>query len=60
MNLTFNFESFNLTNTTNFGRNFSGNVRATNYMSTPGPATGTYGIEAAAPYQAQLSVRFSF
>jgi len=60
MNLTFNFESFNLANQPNFGRNFSGNVRSTQYMSTLGPATGTYGIEAAAPYQAQLSVRFSF
>jgi hypothetical protein len=58
--LTFNFESFNLTNRVNFGRNFAGSVRATNFMSTLGPATGTYGIEAAAPYQAQLSVRFSF
>ncbi len=58
--LSFNFETFNLTNRTNFGRNFTGNVLSTQFMSTIGPATGTYGIEAAAPFQAQLSVRFSF
>jgi hypothetical protein len=60
MNLGFYFESFNLTNRVNFGRNFSGNVRATNYMSTLGPATGTYGIDGAAPFQAQLGIRFTF
>lgn len=60
MNLAFHFEAFNMTNRTNFGRNFNGNMRATNAMVTQGPATGTYGIEGAAPFQAQLGVRFTF
>jgi hypothetical protein len=60
MNLGFHFEAFNLTNRVNFGRNFTGNMRATNAMTTLGPATGTYGLEGSAPFQAQLGVRFSF
>ena len=61
MNLSFSFEAFNLTNRTNFGRNFSGNIRSTTpFLTTLGPATGGYGITAATPFQAQLGLRFGF
>lgn len=54
------FESFNLTNRTNFGNRFQGNVRSNLYMTTIGLPTNTYGIVAAAPYQAQFGFRFTF
>ncbi len=60
MSLGFYFETFNITNRTNFGRNFSGNVLSTQYMSTLGPASGTYGTESSSPFQAQLGIRFIF
>jgi hypothetical protein len=61
MNLSLSFEAFNLTNRTNFGRNFSGNIRsATQFLTTLGPATGTYGITAATPFEGQLGLRFGF
>jgi hypothetical protein len=60
MKIGFYFETFNLTNRTNFGNNFSGNVRSNLYRTTNGLPTGAYGIVAAAPYQAQLGVRFTF
>jgi len=60
MKVGFYFESFNLTNRTNFGNRFNGNVRSNTYQTTQGLPTGTYGIVAAAPYQAQLGFRFSF
>jgi len=60
MNLGFTFEAFNLTNRINFGRNFATSIRATNFLTSLGPATGTYGITAATPFQAQLGVRFGF
>jgi hypothetical protein len=60
MNIGFFFESFNLTNRTNFGNRFSGNVRSTLYQTTLGLSTTTYGIVVAAPYQAQLGFRFTF
>jgi len=60
MNVAFYFESFNLTNRTNFGNNFSGNLRSSQYQVTQGLSTGTYGIVVAAPYQAQLGFRFTF
>jgi len=60
MNLGFYFETFNITNRTNFGRNFTGNVLSTTFMSTAGPATGTYGLDASSPFQAQLGIRFIF
>jgi len=60
MNIAAYFESFNLTNRTNFGSNFSGNLRSSQYQVSQGLATGTYGIVVAAPYQAQLGFRFNF
>jgi len=60
MKIGFYFESFNLTNRTNFGNNFSGNIRSNLYRTTNGLPTGAYGIVAAAPYQAQLGFRFTF
>jgi hypothetical protein len=60
MKIGFYFESFNLTNRVNFGNNFSGNIRSNLYRTTNGLPTGAYGIVAAAPYQAQLGVRFTF
>lgn len=54
------FESFNLTNRTNFGNRFIGNVRSGSFMKAAGLPTGTYGIAIAAPYQAQIGFRFSF
>jgi hypothetical protein len=60
MNIGFFFESFNLTNRTNFGNRFSGTNTGTQFMTTQGLPTGTYGITTAAPYQAQLGFRFTF
>ena len=68
MNLSFYFESFNLTNRTNFGNEFGGfggvaqqsSIGTDQYQVTWGPATDTYGVGVAAPYQAQLGVRFNF
>ncbi len=60
MNIGLFFESFNLSNRTNFGNAFTGNVRSGNYETASGLPTGTYGITVAAPYQAQLGFRFSF
>jgi hypothetical protein len=60
MNLGFYFETFNLTNRTNFGNNFQGLVTSSQFQSTRGLATTAYGINIAAPFQAQLGVRFSF
>jgi len=60
MKIGFYFESFNLTNRTNFGNNFAGNIRSNLYQTTNGLPTGAYGIVAAAPYQAQLGFRFTF
>ena len=54
------FEAFNLTNRTNFGNRFTGNVRSGNFQTAVGLATTTYGITAAAPFQAQLGFRFVF
>ncbi len=54
------FESFNLTNRTNFGNRFQTNGRSNLFQTTQGLPTGTYGIVAAAPYQAQLGFRFTF
>ncbi len=60
MNLGFFFEQFNLTNRTNFGNYIQGNVKASNFVTARGLAVTTYGLDAAAPYQAQLGVRFNF
>ena len=60
MNLGFYFEMFNLTNRTNYGRNFTGNIRSSGFLTTLGPADGTYGLDASAPFQAQVGVRFTF
>lgn len=60
MNLGFYFEMFNLTNRTNYGRNFTGNIRSSGFLKTLGPADGTYGLDASAPFQAQVGVRFTF
>jgi hypothetical protein len=60
MNIGFFFESFNLTNRTNFGNYFQGSVNSTQFLATRGLPTGTYGITTAAPYQAQLGFRFTF
>jgi hypothetical protein len=60
------FEQFNLTNRTNFGRSFTGSdaqsssIRSSSFMTSSGLATATYGLDAAAPYQAQLGIRFTF
>ncbi len=54
------FESFNLTNRMNFGNRFSGNNRSAQFETTTGLPTGTYGINIAAPYQAQLGFRLQF
>ncbi len=60
MSLGFFFEQFNLTNRTNFGGYFQGNIKASNFVTARGLAVTTYGLDAAAPYQAQLGVRFIF
>ncbi len=60
MNIALYFESFNLTNRTNFGNRFSGASNSSQFMTTQGQPTTTYGITVAAPYQAQLGFRFNF
>jgi hypothetical protein len=54
------FETFNLTNRVNFGNRFTPSVRSSSFMTTAGLATTTYGITAAAPFQAQAGFRFTF
>ncbi len=54
------FESFNLTNRMNFGNRFQSSNTASNFLSTLGMPTTTYGLIFAAPYQAQLGFRFMF
>jgi hypothetical protein len=60
MNISLSFEAFNLTNYTNFGRNFSGNIRGGTFLTTLGNAVATYGLNASQPFQGQFGLRFAF
>jgi len=60
MNIGIFGEVFNLTNRMNFGSRFTNSARSPSFMMTSGLATTTYGIVAAAPFQAQIGFRFAF